>query len=788
MKRTDDGTLRVLGWDELCLNVASFTQTPWGKEAALATRPVPDAQTYGPALTRVSECLSLRRLDLALPMRRVKNIDPLLRRAAAEGAHLDGEDLLAAADFFALVSDLSLCASDIREAAPHVFEILDRLVPAQTFRLAVEKAIETDGTVRDNASPELRRLRRSITGLQSSILQKLNHIAAGLGKDSVVTMRDGRHVVSVVEHDRKKVPGVVHDRSGSGATYFVEPLAVMDMGNDLRGSERDLQTEIIRILTDLTSRLRDVLGDARVNIEGVRELDLLWARARWAERHGACVPTRADTPKIELKSARHPLLLSQQLDSGADLEAARKAIVPFSIALDGDARAIVISGPNTGGKTVCLKTVGLCVLMVQAGMPITAEADSIVGTVDTVFADIGDEQSLALSLSTFSSHLKRVGAACRLATSRSLVLLDEIGVGTDPEEGSALARAVILSLVRRGSRVLVTTHYNALKLLSEEEPGIENAAYLFDEDTLSPTYELVVGLPGASYALDIATRMSFPQEIVEEARKGLGGQAVKLASLLARLAEQEIRMSDLEREMTEKQARLDTLIEVNRLAEIRWERMSKSADAEARREARQIVDTTRKETELLVARIRKTKADSASVKQAHRKLRELSQDVAPLETLKTPARHSLVTGMTVRVQGIARDGEITQIQKDGQRITVAIGQMNYTVASDEVEPVEGTQRSEAAKSSQSVTPSSDAYDLDLRGKTVDEAKIELEDLIDVLRQQGMSSLQVIHGRGTGVLRRELTMWFRSHASIESFRRGEQGEGGDGVTVLTLKSL
>lgn len=787
MKLTDDGTLRVLGWDELCLRVASCTQTPWGKTAAIDARPVPDAGTYGPALTQVAECMALSRMDLGLPMRSVTDIEPILKRAAKGGAHLDGEDLVAAADFFALVHDLSLSLSNIREAAPHVAEIVGRLLPAQSFRQAVEKAIETDGSLRDNASPELRRLRRSITQLQSSILQKLQQIASGLGTDAIVTVRDGRHVVSVVEQQRKKVPGVVHDRSASGATYFVEPLAVLDMGNDLRAGERDLQGEIIKILKGLTTLLREVVDDGRMNIEGVATLDLLCARARWAEQHGAQVPTLSSSPRINLKSARHPLLLAQQLDSGVDLETAQKAIVPFHMVLDSDTRAIVISGPNTGGKTVCLKTVGLFVLMVQAGLPITAGEDSTVGNLDTVFADIGDEQSLALSLSTFSSHLKRVGAACRSATSRSLVLLDEIGVGTDPEEGSALARAVILSLVRRGSKVLVTTHYNALKLLSEEEPGIQNAAYLFDESTLTPTYELAVGLPGASYALDIATRMEFPQEIVDDAREGIGGQAVKLAALLARLAEQEIKMSELERDMTEKQSRLDTLIEFNSAAETRWERLSKSADAEARREARQIVDTTRRETELLVARIRKRKADPESVKQAHLRLRELSRNAAPKDESRTVNPNSLVKGMAVRVRGIARDGEITQIQKNGQRITVAIGPMNYTVASDEVEPIANRPGHAPVTSTRTVTPSPETYELDLRGKTVDEAKLEMDGLMEVLRQQGISTLRVIHGRGTGVLRRELSIWFKSHASIDSFRRGEQGEGGDGVTLLELKS-
>jgi DNA mismatch repair protein MutS2 len=789
VSQTDQGTLRVLEWAELCERIASLAHTPWGREASLDIVPLEDPAAWREALARVTELLDLLRTNRSVPLRRAEAIEPQLAAAAVEGAHLDGPDLLQAADFFALVHELSRFSHGLDDSHSRLREDLGQLLPAEEFRRSVEQSIEPDGELKDSASPALRRLRRSIASLQTNILQRLQRLADQLGGDSVVTIREGRHVVSVTEHDRSKVKGVVHDRSQSGATYFVEPMAILELGNDLRSAEVELRAEILRILTELTSLLRLSIDAARQDIEVIRAMDRLWATARWGHRHGACVPELAADPVLSLASVRHPLLLAQRLESEQSLAAAREAVRPFSLELTDQTRAIIISGPNTGGKTVCLKSVGLTVLMIQAGIPVTVDPESKIGDLDAVFADIGDEQSLALSLSTFSAHLRRVGAACRDATGRSLVLLDELGVGTDPEEGGALARAVILTLVERGTRLLVTTHYNTLKLLTEDHAAIENAAYLFDEANLAPTYELVVGHPGASYALEIAERLHFPPGVLTRAQGGLGEKSQRLSQLLARLTEREARLVKAEEKAREAQARLEALLEYNRQAEARWDRLSKTAEAEARRQAREIVDTTRKETEKLVADIRRSRADRGVIKEAHHRLSRLSEAARDLPAPPGADDLELKVGLRVQVKGLARPGEITQVHKDGGRVTVLIGSMHYTVDRTDVQSVVPQAQPEQPREKvpDQVVPAGEVYEIDLRGRTVDEAKLELADTLELIREQGILNARVIHGRGTGVLRRELTGWFRAHAAVASFRLGGPGEGGDGVTVITLKA-
>jgi DNA mismatch repair protein MutS2 len=736
-----------------------------------------------------SELLDLIRYGDPLPLRHVEVIESLLDEAGVLGAHLDGQQLLLIADFCALVGDLSRYAKRCEGRYPRLKNRLDALQPADEFRHTVEASFEPDGTLKESASPRLKELRRAIQKLQSSILEKLQKEAARLGGDSVVTQREGRYVVSVGEHDRGKVRGIVHDRSQAGTTYFIEPLGTLDAGNDLRSAIMDERNEVLRILTAITAQLREVIPDARRDISLIAEIDSAWGKARWAARHGANPPQLSDGPDLKLASARHPLLLAQELDAQKSLQAAHATVVPFNLELNDTLRAIVISGPNTGGKTVGLKTAGLAVLMVQAGVPPTLEPSSVIGSFDGVFADIGDEQSLALSLSTFSAHLKQVGFACASATARSLLLFDELGVGTDPEEGSALARAVITTLVERGARVLVTTHYSSLKILTEQDSRIVNAAFLFDEENLSPTYQLVVGRPGASYALEIARRLGFPGDIVGRAEQGVGRQAKDLANLLARLAEQELQLRAREQEVGQQQARLSALVEFNQAEQEKWKRLGKTAERDAHRQAKLIVDEARRETERLVSHIRQTNAGAEAVKDAHRTFDRLAHKSEPRpEQPAVTEPFELTRGKRVHVRDINADGEITNVMPDGERVQVLIGSMHYTVHRSELAPAASSGAHELRPASRVKAPPLElkSFEIDLRGRTAEEAQIELDEAFEAALQQGMKELRIIHGRGTGALRQKLTQWFRQHPRIQSFRLGGIGEGGDGVSIVALK--
>jgi DNA mismatch repair protein MutS2 len=533
---------------------------------------------------------------------------------------------------------------------------------------------------------------------------------------------------------------------------------------------------------------------AHADIDLIREVDVAWGKARWAARFRARRPQLSDDPTITLKVARHPLLLEQFLSQEKDPAQAFRKVMPIDLELSNACRAVIISGPNTGGKTVALKTTGLAVAMTQAGLPIPADPESTVGAFDAVFADIGDEQSLALSLSTFSAHLKQVGESCRRATERSLVLLDELGVGTDPEEGAALASAVILALVERGTKVLITTHYSMLKTLSEKDGHIRNAAFLFDEKHLAPTYQLAVGQPGASYALEIARRLGFPEQIVSRAQAGVGKQAGELARLLSRLAEEELASRQAKIELDLQTSRLAALVEYNRTAQEKWERLEKTAARDARRQAEAIVSEARRETEQIIARIRRGQAQPDDIKAAHetfaRLLERAGQESDPGASLPgEPGEFSV--GQRVRVAGLSQIAEVTQVLQEGKRIQVQIGQVHYTVDREALTPADpasdGPPQARSAALQVTATPEDAPFEVDLRGKAVDESILELEEIIEASDRQGYRQLRVIHGRGTGVLRRELTRWFKQHPRVRSSRLGGRGEGGDGVTIVELSA-
>jgi DNA mismatch repair protein MutS2 len=780
---TQHDTLRVLEWHEVCTQLGAMAFTPWGRSRLLALQPLADFESQQSALGFVQECLDRLRQDDPVPLWTVEEFQPYLSKAAVEGALLEGKELNATAEFCKLVNQLVAYGRHVSEAST-LGQTLRELVPAHSFCRNVEVALDSDGAVKDDASPALRKLKSHRQQLERTLLSRLEKTSEKLGDTSVVTQREGRYVVSVPDRHKALVPGLVHDRSQTGTTFYIEPLAVLELGNELRDTEADIRDETRRILLDLTRQLRELVPDISRNVECVGEVDFAFAKARWADRCGAIVPERSREPHLRLAQARHPLLVSQHLSTGSSLQQAQASVIPFEITLDDEQSVIIISGPNTGGKTVCLKATGLAVLLVHAGVPVPAAPETVVGTFDAVYADIGDDQSLALSLSTFSAHLKHVGLACRKASSSSLVLLDELGVGTDPEEGGALAKAVVETLLERGTRLILTTHYNEMKLLSQDDKRVVNAAFLFNERDLAPTYELVLGRPGQSYALDVARRLNFPEQIVARAEGKITRETRMMSGLIARLSEQEREARSLRARLEEKESRLDALICYNKEAEERWTRLQSGAEAEARREASKLVADTRRETEKLVRDLRQAKADPGSVKRAHRTLEDLAQRAALAK--EEGSAMGVQPGMTVSVSGVREPGQVTRVSPDGQRVWVQIGNVSYTVTPDRLTP-ETRQRILPESTPPLPQTDSEQEEIDLRGKSVDEAKMDLDVMLDALSSQGVSAVRVIHGRGTGVLRRELSAWFKRHPLVESARLGGRGEGGDGVTVLTLKS-
>jgi DNA mismatch repair protein MutS2 len=580
----------------------------------------------------------------------------------------------------------------------------------------------------------------------------------------------------------------VHDQSSSGATVFVEPLVVVEMNNRLRQLQLDERAEIERILTELSEEVAKDGPYIRLAVELLAEIDLQLAKGRYAGLIRAGLPTVNTEGRLRLDQARHPLLTGR--------------VVPIDFRLGGDFNMVVITGPNTGGKTVALKTVGLLCLMAQAGMHIPAEDGSEVPVYDNVFADIGDEQSIEQSLSTFSSHMKRIVEILGEADAGALVLLDELGAGTDPSEGSALARAILMQLLRRGVAAVATTHYSELKAFAHEEPGVANASVEFDVETLSPTYRLTIGLPGRSNALAIATRLGLPEDIISQGREYLGTAGVEMESLLSELqtdrkaaADERYRLS-MERAEAEYQRRE---LERQRAA---VEEQRTSIINDARRQARRELASVQAQLARVRAEVgRQQRLNPERLSGLTNRVRNLEHktDLLPVplapapaerEEAPTPAGGPLQVGDTVRVRAMGQMGELLSLPDGRGEVEVQLGPLKMRVKAADVERL-SRRKARAAEapalvSIPDVAPAAPPdLQLDVRGQRVEEVLPEVDRYLNDAYLAGMPFVRILHGKGTGALRQAIRQQLAQHPLVKGYEAAGANEGGEGVTVVTL---
>jgi len=676
----------------------------------------------------------------------------------------------------------------------------------------IGRCINEQAEVVDEASPTLARVRRELRLAQDHLMERLRQIVASpvnapFLQEPIITQRSGRFVIPLKSEARGRIPGLVHDVSASGATLFIEPLAIVEMNNRCRELQLEEEREVQRVLAALSGLVAENGSSIIRTVEILAELDLALAKARYAEAinasppelvsftEGPAPPTRSEaslgekTPHpgsyLHLKRARHPLLDPT-------------TVVPIDVHLGDDYFILVITGPNTGGKTVALKTVGLLCLMAQAGLHLPVQEGSGLSVFEGVYADIGDEQSIEQSLSTFSSHMTNIIRILGVANSRSLVLLDELGAGTDPVEGSALARALLMHLLERRITALTTTHYSELKIFAHATPGVENASVEFDVETLSPTYELTIGLPGRSNAFAIASRLGLNRNIVAVAQSLVSSENLETESLLAELkrardqAQRELRrLEEARREAESLAQRLElrlTNIEAERLAIL----------GEARAEARREVQAVREELKTMRRRLRQMVATAGPElpppERAHieARLDDLEAELAPLPP-PLPPRATALTGVPavgdiVWVPGLDALGEVVAVVDD--ELELRLGNFRLRTAIDEVELRQ--RASERLVSEQfrpageaEVAPPSPGVELHLRGQRVEQALSRLERYLDEAFLAGLPWVRIIHGKGTGRLRQAVREELARHPLVSSFRAADEGEGGDGVTVVTL---
>lgn len=776
----DERVLRRLEFHLVRERLAEFTTSTIGRELAENLTPVTEIELIKERLAETAEARELLRLEPGFGLGTWHDLRAVLKRAQ-QGGVLEAAELLKVGENLAAVRRVKAFFGERGSKFPRLARLCMRLTPFPELEARLAKAIRPPGEVADQASSRLAEIRRRLEDLRGEIKKTLESFVRSPEwqkylQEPLVTIREGRYVLPVKIEHRDKIKGLVHDQSASGATLFIEPLAVVEKGNEFRRLKVAEQREVERILAELSRAVGMVAEELLAATELLGKLDFILAKGLYSSSLDAVTPVLLPHPQINLRRVRHPLL-------GA------KA-VPNDVHLGRDFDLLVVTGPNTGGKTVLLKTVGLCVLMAQAGLEIPAAEGSEMGVFTKVFADIGDEQNITASLSTFSSHILNIVRILAESDQNSLVLLDELGAGTDPREGAALALALLEELARRRVKTIATTHSSEVKEFAAGHPRVANAAVDFDPETLTPTYRLVIGQPGRSNAFEIAVRLGLPAPLVERAKEFLRPEERRIRDLVQelerarRLAEQDAAIAA---RLKEEALALKAEYEA-KLKEL-GERKEKIIAA-AREEAAATVRAARREAEAIIRELREKlreeerREQEKAVQAARERLRQFGaryKEAEP-EAPKVAAPGALSIGAPVYIPRFGQEGTVVDLSERG--VTVQVGSFRVELPPGAVQPVARRQPTGSVRfagAAVAVSPT-----IDLRGQRVEEALANLERHLDAALLAGLGRVTVVHGYGTGALRSAVREYLANHSRVRSFRPGGPGEGGPGVTIAELE--
>ena len=786
-------SLDLLEWPLVCAHLSSFASTGMGR---IAARDLPLPESVQHSLQRQAETVEMAALDDltdgGISFRGVQDLTPVLLRCS-KGGVASGEDLLAVADTLAAARRLRR-QIDEPELRPACSSLIEPMVTLPELEQRLKFALEEGGRIADRASASLASLRLEWQGLRQDRRDKLQELLRRLGpflQDTVIAERHGRPVLAVKAGAVAQVAGQVHDSSASGSTLFVEPRSVLGIGNRLTALEVRIRDEERKVLAELSAAVAEDAAALGTLVLILLKLDLALARGRYGRWLGGTAPQLLDAPDapFRFENLRHPLLIWQQKRSGGP------AVVPISVEVSAALRVVAITGPNTGGKTVTLKSIGLAALMARAGLLLPCSGQPSLPWCAQVLADIGDEQSLQQSLSTFSGHVKRIGRilqALQQGPSPSLVLLDEVGAGTDPSEGTALATALLQALADRARLTIATTHFGELKALKYSDDRFENASVAFNPETLSPTYELLWGIPGRSNALAIASRLGLDAQVLGGAKQLLAPAGDgEVNSVIRGLEEQRQRQQAAAEDAAALLARTELLHD--ELLQ-RWEKQ-KQQSAERKEQGRQRLEHSiregQKEVRSLIRRLRDDRADGETARQAGQKLRRMKDHHRPApERRQPPPGWQPLVGDRIRLLALGKAGEVLSISEDGLQLTVRCGVLRTTVDLTAVESLDGRKpepppkpvvkvRARAGSGAQVRTSRNT---LDVRGMRVHEAEAAVEEQL----RNANGPVWVIHGIGTGKLKRGLRAWLDTVPYVDRVTDAEQGDGGAGCSVVWVR--
>ncbi|MDI6601154.1 MAG: endonuclease MutS2 [Thermoanaerobacteraceae bacterium] len=774
--------LKALEYNKVVDMLKELTFTPMGFELADGLMPGYEMDIIRIKLNETGEALKMIGMKGFPSIGRIKDIRRILNSLRI-GADLNQGEFLDIAGVLNACSILRDYVLDDEIGCELLTGLAGKIKPHRELQKEIDAKIISEEEMDDNASPELYSIRRKIKNLNTSIRERLNSMITSpqyqkILQDPIITIREGRFVIPVKQEFKGAISGIIHDQSASGATLYMEPMPIVEMNNEIRQLELKERDEIQRILKELSEKVREVRGDIEDDIDILGELDFIFARAYLAQKMNAIKPELNDSGVFRLLKARHPLISPEN-------------VVPIDIEVGKDFDILVITGPNTGGKTVSLKTAGLLEIMALSGLYIPAAPGSEVAVFDNIFADIGDEQSIEQSLSTFSSHISNIVRIINNVNRNSLVLLDELGAGTDPTEGAALGLGILEFFREHGIKVIATTHYSEVKAYALKTEGVENASVEFDVNTLRPTYRLMIGIPGKSNAFLISERLGLDRNIIERAREYISSEEIKMEDLIIELERDRIKAEEDKR----RAEILSREIEVTK-SEIEEEKKRLEMERaeilkEARDRANRLISETKKEANRIIKEIRelnKIEDRSNRDREIERLRKEIAEKLGTDEEEEIGTRsvpENLAPGMDVYIKSIGQNGIVLRTDED--KVEVQVGIIKITV--DRVDLLESetkkkktVQRQTELKLSKVSTISPQ---IDVRGMNLDDALIAIDKYLDDAYLAGLKQVTIIHGKGTGVLRNGVKEFLKGNRRVSSFRLGMLSEGGDGVTVVEL---
>ena len=782
-------------FDQVKRELGRYLVSAAGKRELATLTPSADHDQIQYWLDETTDGADILRLTGGIPIPKLKNIQPQLKRLRIN-ANLNGTELAQITKVLQTSMSVKNFFAEFKEQQKVELRVINesvqQLITIPTITKRLIQSIDPDGRVTDEASTKLHGIRQLISKTEAEIHQRMERFTQGKNakylSDAIVTVRNDRYVVPVLARYRNKFGGVVHDQSASGQTLYIEPAAVVEYNNRLRQAQIEEKQAILEVLAELSALISPYRSEIAANAKILGHLDFINAKARFARDHKDSLPLLSPDNQVIIRQARHPLIDPQK-------------VVANDIKIGDEYQSIVITGPNTGGKTITLKTFGLIQMMGQAGLFIPAQEESTIAVFDNIYADIGDEQSLEQNLSTFSGHMENVKSILERITSRSLVLLDELGAGTDPKEGAALAMSILDYIASKGSTVVITTHYPELKVYGYDRPGTINASMEFDQETLKPTYHLLLGIPGRSNGIEIAQRLGINQTVITESKSLVSEDSQDLNQMIGELVEQR-------KAAREEKERLEKLLVANREKQAdltnKLDRFNEQRDsllAKARNEANHEVSMAKKKADRIIHHLRQLEISQAgNVKEnelidAQGALNALHREDPRLKRntvlRRAKEKHDLHVGDAVLVKSYGQQGELLS-KRSKHKWEVQIGILRMEIDENDLEKISHKQLRKEERAKEKVSSGvrttqtrQTSARLDLRGHRYEQAMSELSAFIDHALLNNLSSVTIIHGKGTGALRKGTQEYLRSNPRVKSFDYAAPNNGGDGATIVNL---